>query len=175
MEASFAIEPIAIARTPYGERFGVPNQAATVRGTRDAAPAIGRIELLPHVPDGVLEGLDGFDYAWVIFVFHLNHGWGPKVRPPRAPHLSLGVLATRAPHRPSRLGLSALAIEAVEPRALVVRGVDLVDGTPVLDIKPYVPYADAFPDARAGWVDAVALPTAEERAAPEGWDDGDEP
>jgi tRNA (Thr-GGU) A37 N-methylase len=58
---------------------------------------------------------------------------------------------------------------------VVVRGIDLVDGTPVLDIKPYVPYADAFPDARAGWVDRVALPTEAERAAPEGWDEGNEP
>ena len=169
MEASFTIEPVAVARTPYGERFGVPNQAASVRGTREGAPVVGRIELLPHVPDGVLEGLEGFERAWVIFVFHLNHGWGPKVRPPRAPHRSLGVFATRAPHRPSRLGLSALAIEAVEPRALVVRGIDLVDGTPVLDIKPYVPYADAFPGARGGWVDETIPSVEAERSDPTGW------
>jgi tRNA-Thr(GGU) m(6)t(6)A37 methyltransferase TsaA len=171
MPAAFTIEPIAVARTPYGERFGAPNQAATVRGTRNGEAATGRIELLPHVPDGTLEGLSGFDYAWVIFVFHLNQGWGPKVRPPRAPHLSLGVLATRAPHRPSRLGLSALAIESVQARALVVRGIDLVDGTPVLDIKPYVPYADAFPAARAGWLDDVAEAPDEERGRRDEWDE----
>lgn len=168
-ETAFTIEPIAVARTPYAERFGIPNQASTVRGTRDGVAGEGTIELLPHVPDGVLTGLSGFDYVWVIFVFHLNQGWGPIVRPPRAPDLSLGVLATRAPHRPNRLGLSALAVTEVGPRHVKVRGVDLVDGTPIVDLKPYVPYADAFPGARAGWVDGVASDADRERVEQEPW------
>lgn len=170
----FTLSPIAVARTPYQERYGIPNQAATLRGTRDGVAAEGRIELLPHIPDAALSNFEGFDYAWVIFVFHLNRGWGPKVRPPRAPHLEVGVLSTRAPHRPNPLGLSALKIERAEPRALVVRGIDLVDGTPILDIKPYIPYADAFPEARAGWVDEVVPEGPKERERTGDWTPGEE-
>lgn len=168
-EARYTFAPIAIARTPYQERYGIPNQAATLRGARDGTFAEARIELLPHIPDAALEDFLGFDYAWVIFVFHLNRGWGPKVRPPRAPEREVGVLSTRAPHRPNPIGLSALRIERVEPRALVVRGIDLIDGTPILDIKPYIPYADAFPEARAGWVDEVVPDGTEERARTGDW------
>ncbi len=168
-EDRYAFAPIAIARTPYQERYGIPNQAATLRGARDGTFAEARIELLPHIPDAALEDFLGFDYAWVIFVFHLNRGWGPKVRPPRAPEREVGVLSTRAPHRPNPIGLSALRIERIEPRALVVRGIDLIDGTPILDIKPYIPYADAFPDARAGWVDEVVPDGTDERARTGDW------
>lgn len=75
--------------------------------------------------------------------------------PPRGPRQKRGVLATRSPHRPNPIGLSALTLVAVEGSNLRVRGVDILDGTPILDIKPYVPYADAFPDSRAGWIDAI--------------------
>lgn len=88
---------------------------------------------------------------------HLNTGWRPKVRPPRGPRVRHGVFATRAPHRPAPVSLSALKLVSVDEDALelTVQGLDLLDGTPVLDVKPYVPYADAFPAARAGWVDAL--------------------
>jgi len=168
-EGAIAMSPIAMARTPYLERYGIPNQASTLRGTRDGLPAVGRIELLPHLPDAVLEGLEGFDYVWVIFAFHLNKGWGPKVRPPRSPDREVGVLATRAPHRPNPIGLSAVRVQSVEKRALIVLGIDLIDGTPVLDLKPYVPYADAFPDARAGWVDEVVPEGTAERDRTGDW------
>lgn len=153
--APFAMAPIAIARTPYKERFGTPHQATTVRGTRDGAEAEARIELLPHVPIEALRSLDGFERIWVIYVFHMNEGWSALVRPPRGPRVKRGVFATRSPHRPCPIGLSAVRLLGVEGRVLRVQGVDLLDGTPVLDIKPYVPYADAFPDTRAGWVDEV--------------------
>lgn len=169
--AGLTLTPIAVARTPYAERYGVPNQAATVRGAKDGQLAEGRLELLPHIPDVVLSGLAGFDYVWVIFQFHLNHGWGPMVRPPRAPDREFGVLATRAPHRPNPLGLSALRVVGVEPRAVIVRGIDIIDGTPILDLKPYVPYADAFPDARAGWLDEVLPHGTAERERAGDWTD----
>lgn len=152
-DETYAFRPIAVARSPYKERFGAPHQAAAVRGTRARSDAEGHIELLPHVPLEALLHLDGFDYVWAIYVFHLNRGWRPLVRPPRTPDTAHGVLATRAPHRPAAIGLSALRLVRIEGRVLHVRGIDLLDGTPVLDLKPYLPYADAFPEARAGWVD----------------------
>jgi tRNA-Thr(GGU) m(6)t(6)A37 methyltransferase TsaA len=145
--------PIAFARSPYTERYGAPHQASVIRGTREARESEGRIELADEIPSETLLHLEGFDYVWAIYVFHLNRGYKPLVRPPRTPDVAHGVFATRAPHRPNAIGLSALRIARVEPRAVVVSGLDLLDGTPILDLKPYLPYADAFPDARAGWVD----------------------
>lgn len=147
--------PIAIAHTPYKERFGTPHQATTTRGTRDGAPADAVIELLPHVPLDALRALEGFERIWLIYVFHMNEGWSALVTPPRGPRIKRGVLATRSPHRPAPIGLSAVELVSIEERLLHVRGIDLLDGTPILDIKPYIPYADAFPGARAGWVDEV--------------------
>ena len=169
-EASYTFSPIAIARSPYKERFGAPHQAAVVRGTRAKNEAQGTIELLPHVPVETLVHLEGFDYLWAIYVFHLNEGYRPMVKPPRTPNVAHGVLATRAPHRPCNIGLSALRLVRVEGRAIVVSGIDLLDGTPVLDLKPYLPYADAFPDARAGWVDEAGGRPEGERAVDEPWD-----
>ena len=85
---------------------------------------------------------------------HLNPKWGPLVRPPRG-GVRRGVLATRSPHHPNSIGLSCVVLDRVEEGVLHVRGLDLIDGTPVLDIKPYVPYCDAFPGSAAGWVDAL--------------------
>lgn len=146
---------IAIAHTPYKERFGTPHQAATTRGTRDGKQAEASIELLPQIPVDALRALEGFERIWLIYVFHMNEGWSALVTPPRGPRIKRGVLATRSPHRPAPIGLSAVELVSIEERMLRVRGVDLLDGTPILDIKPYVPYADAFPSARAGWVDEV--------------------
>ena len=100
-----------------------------------------------------LEGLAEFERIWCLFVFHLNHGYGLKVRSPREPGRARGLFATRAPHRPAPIGLSCLRVTALEGREIHVLGLDILDGTPVLDIKPYVPYADAFPEARAGWLE----------------------
>jgi tRNA-Thr(GGU) m(6)t(6)A37 methyltransferase TsaA len=150
-----SLTPIAVVRSPYKERFGTPRQASVTAESRDGEVRAGTIELLRHVPEEALRSLDGFDYVWAIYLFHLNRGgrWPALVRPPRDPGRRHGVLATRSPHRPNPIGLSALRIERVQGRVLEVRGLDVLDGTPVLDLKPYVPYADAFPGARAGWVD----------------------
>ena len=88
----------------------------------------------------------------------MNEGWRPKVLPPRSPKKRRGVFSTRSPHRPNPIGLSVVRLEAVEGLRLRVRDVDMVDGTPVLDIKPYVPFADSKPDARTGWLE---LPSAD--------------
>jgi len=164
----FVFEPIAIARTPYKERYGTPHQASETRGTRDGAPAEGVIELLPRIPIETLRDLEGFERIWVIYVFHLNEGWSALVRPPRGPRVKRGLFATRSPHRPSPIGLSAVRLLAIEGRSLRVRELDLLDGTPVLDLKPYVPYCDAFPEAKAGWVDAVEAGEPDPDTEPEG-------
>ncbi len=147
------LEPIGIAHTPLRSR------AEAARQPRAAADCAGTIELYPGRGfEHALEDLVGWEMIWVVFWFHLNSGWRPKVLPPRSTSGRKGLFATRAPHRPNPLGLSALRLERIEGLTLSVRGVDLLDGTPVLDIKPYVPYTDAHPAARSGWLEAAALP-----------------
>ena len=101
-----------------------------------------------------LSGLADFERIWVLYELHLNESWHPFVQPPREQLGKLGVFATRSPHRPNRIGLSCVRLLGIEDNRLHVAQHDLLDGTPVIDLKPYVPYADAFPDARAGWVDS---------------------
>ncbi|MBQ8755320.1 MAG: tRNA (N6-threonylcarbamoyladenosine(37)-N6)-methyltransferase TrmO [Lentisphaeria bacterium] len=119
----------------------------------------GVIELLPGKNfEQALEDLNGFDRIWVLFVFDRNDNWKPKVRPPVGGlQRRIGVFATRSPHRPNPIGMSAVELVKIEGRKIHIRNFDLLDGTPVLDIKPYIPEADAFPDAGAGWRDEVAL------------------
>ena len=147
---------IGVVRSPYKERFGTPRQPTVTTQVLGDAALDAEILLYAGCDyEMALEGIEEFDYIWVISWLHLNTGWKPKVIPPRGPKVSRGVFATRAPHRPNSIGLSALRLMGVEGRVLKVRGIDLLDGTPVLDIKPYVPYADAFPGAHAGWLDTI--------------------
>lgn len=149
-----ALTPIGVVRSGYRERHGTPRQATVT--PLDGQPRRATIELFTdRVPQQALDSLDGFEYIWVIAWLHLNHHWNPMVRPPREGKRKRGVLATRAPHRPNQLGLSAVKLVAVRKNLVEVEGIDLLDDTPVLDIKPYVPYADAFPGAAAGWVDGL--------------------
>ena len=107
------------------------------------------------VPPIALKDLEGFDRIWVISWLHLHHHWNPTVRPPRGDNIRRGTLATRAPHRPNPIGLSAAKLMKVDGLILHVEGIDLLDHTPILDIKPYVTYCDAFPEARSGYVDEM--------------------
>jgi tRNA-Thr(GGU) m(6)t(6)A37 methyltransferase TsaA len=100
-----------------------------------------------------LEDLEGFERIWVVYVFHHNTHWKPKVLPPRGSDTKVGVFATRAPYRPNPIGISCVKLVKVQGLRLVVEGADLLDGTPILDIKPYLPYADAFPEAKIGWLE----------------------
>jgi tRNA (adenine37-N6)-methyltransferase len=140
--ARLTLEPIGYAHT--GARHQGRRAARQPQAARRALP--GRIELLPgrHF-DHALDDLAGWDYVWVVFWFHLNPSWRPKVLPPRSTSGRKGVFSTRSPHRPNPIGLSALRLERIEGLTLHLLDVDLVDGTPVLDIKPYVPYTDAHP------------------------------
>ncbi len=147
------LAPIGVVRSPFRERFGTPVQA-------EPAPAAGvppsRLELFPErVPIEALAGFEGMDYVWVLGFLHLNHGFRAQVMPPRGPRVRRGVLATRAPHRPNPISLTAARLLRVEGHCLHVGSLDLLDGTPILDVKPYLPVADAFPDASAGWIDAI--------------------
>lgn len=144
---TFAFTPIGVMRTGLRER------AEAARQPYVAADAPGTIELFPgHRYEDALADLDAWTHLWVIFVFHLNRSWRPKVQPPRGRGERRGVFATRSPHRPNPLGMSVLKLLRVEGLSVHVAGVDLVDGTPVLDLKPYVPFADAISDAGTGWI-----------------------
>lgn len=152
--SAFSCEPIAFVRSPYARRIDAPHQATVVAGTETQAAAEASIEFVPGFPQAAFRDLAGFERIWLVFVFHRSEGWKAEVRPPRGGG-KRSVLATRSPHRPNAIGLSAVELVAVGDQLLRVRGMDLLDGTPILDIKPYVPYADAFPAARAGWIDAI--------------------
>src|ERR1700761_2717528 len=141
------LDPIGFLRSP---------QATKVEAARQPRAAVGtaaRIELLPgHNFEHALEDLAGWELIWVIFWFHLNSGWRPKVLPPRSTTGRKGVFATRSPHRPNPIGMSVVRLERVEGLVLHIRDADMLDGTPVLDLKPYVAYTDAHPGAGAGWL-----------------------
>ncbi|WP_250459917.1 tRNA (N6-threonylcarbamoyladenosine(37)-N6)-methyltransferase TrmO [Microbulbifer litoralis] len=152
------VEPIATVHSCFGEKFGVPRQPLLADASRAA------IELLPPLDTAdAVAGLEENTHLWVVFQFHQVAGqWSAKVRPPRlGGNRKLGVLATRSPFRPNNIGLSVVRLIEVRtgPKVeLVVGGADLVDGTPVLDIKPYIPYADALPDAHSTFADASPAP-----------------
>lgn len=153
-QTSFTIHPIAKISTPYRQKFGIPRQPGLVR------EASGWIEFLaPFDQPDLLAGLEDFSHIWLTFMFHacINRGWRPRVRPPRlGGNQRRGVLATRSPFRPNHLGLSVVELLEVQigPKArLHVRGADLLDGTPIVDIKPFLPYADNRPEARAGFAE----------------------
>ncbi len=149
MQQTLTVTPIGHLRTSWATKVEAPRQPAA------AADVPGVIELLPGMNlEHAIEDLTGWERIWVIFWFDRNQGWRPKVLPPRSGSGRKGVLATRSPHRPNPLGLSVLRLERIEGLQLFVRDVDLLDGTPILDIKPYVSYTDAFPESGQGWLAA---------------------
>jgi tRNA-Thr(GGU) m(6)t(6)A37 methyltransferase TsaA len=150
------LRPIGVVHSPYTERHGTPRQAQLRQVPPDYQPAIAQIELFrDRIPPIALKDLEGFERIWVLAWLHLNTHWNPTVQPPRGPRVRRGTLATRAPHRPNPIGLSTPKLLKIEGLCLHVEGIDLLDQTPVLDIKPYVPYCDAFPQARCGYVDEM--------------------
>ena len=150
---------IARIRTPFPEKFGVPRQSglvADVRADIVFEPAYRNID--------AVRGIEGFSHIWLIWQFDraVREDWSPTVRPPRlGGNERMGVFATRSPFRPNAIGLSSVKLEGVslDPRlgpVLHVTGADLVDGTPIFDIKPYLPYCDSHPEAVGGWTDQVS-------------------
>ncbi|MBP5740993.1 MAG: tRNA (N6-threonylcarbamoyladenosine(37)-N6)-methyltransferase TrmO [Bacteroidales bacterium] len=160
------IRPIADFHSPFGTKFGIPRQSGIIPELE------GKIVFRPEYRNAeALRGLEEFDYHWLIWEFSANKGdsgtWSPTVRPPRlGGNARIGVFASRSPFRPNGLGLSAARILRIEkdgPEGPVIHvsGADLMDGTPIYDIKPYVTYADSRPDARSGFVDANSWSTLE--------------
>ncbi|MBX3023080.1 MAG: tRNA (N6-threonylcarbamoyladenosine(37)-N6)-methyltransferase TrmO [Bdellovibrionales bacterium] len=145
------LEPIGFFHTESKYPYEARRQAAV-----DEKNSLGEIRLHPDRGfEQALEDLEGFERIWIVYQFHHNNEWKPKVMPPRGPRVKRGVFATRAPYRPNALGLSCVHLLKVDGLRVVVAGHDLLDGTPVLDIKPYIPYADAFPDSRVGWLENI--------------------
>lgn len=147
------MESIAVIRSDFPEKFGIPRQSGLVETQ-------GIIEFLPAYRDvSAVRGLDGFSHIWLLWQFseNLQNGWSPTVRPPRlGGNTRMGVFATRSPFRPNPIGLSCVKLEKIDlehenaPR-LLVSGADLMDGTPIYDIKPYLPHADCVPEATGGF------------------------
>ncbi len=156
MAEQYAMKVIAHIRTDFPSKFGIPRQSGLVPETR------GTIVFAPEYrnPDA-LRGLDGYSHLWLIWQFSQaqRDDWSPMVRPPRlGGNTKMGVFATRSPYRPNAIGLSSVELRGVEydtPQGAVIHvaGADLIDGTPIFDIKPYLAFTDAHPDAKGGFAD----------------------
>ena len=142
-----SIEPIAYARNGFVDKFGIPRQS------RPDSVLTTRIEMAPGYDDrNMLRGIEEYSHLWLIWGFSEAESWSATVRPPRlGGNERRGVLATRSPYRPNHLGLTSVELVAVEGTTLIVRGADLMDSTPVYDIKPYVSYSDSHPEAKCSF------------------------
>lgn len=143
---SYSIDPVAIAHSPFKEKFGIPRQPGLAKSV------ITEIELLaPYANELAFEGLEKSSHIWLLFLFH-QVGSKPeslRVRPPRlGGNSKVGVFATRSTHRPNGIGQSVVKLEEVKGTKILVSGADLLDQTPIIDIKPYIPYSDSIPDAQ---------------------------
>lgn len=155
---TYTLKIIARIHTPLPEKFGLPRQSGLV------PELTGRIVFEPEYRNAdALRGIEGYSHLWLVWQFSraVREDWSPLVRPPRlGGNEKMGVFATRSPFRPNALGLSCVELEKVEwdtPEGAVlhVRGADLMDGTPIFDIKPYLAYADSYPEAAGGWTDSA--------------------
>ncbi len=151
--SAFQFTQIGVIHSCYRQKFGIPRQPGIVTA------AEASLELLPpYNQENLVRGLEGFSHIWVHFIFHqtMHEGWRPTIRPPRlGGRQRMGVFATRSTHRPNPIGLSVVELKGIEsgngPLKLHLGAADLLDGTPVIDIKPYLPYADALPKAKGGF------------------------
>lgn len=143
----FTVDPIGYFHSSAQSPYELPRQAGLLPGNE------GVIQLNDVCQfEQALEGLEGFDLIWVVFLFHRSALWKPKVLPPRG-RKKQGVFATRSPHRPNFIGMSCVKLESIHGLSLMISGHDLLDGTPILDIKPYLNYADSLVSGRQGWLD----------------------
>ena len=153
----FTFETIGIVHSCYKDKFAIPRQARLVTASTAS------IELIPPYNDiEITRGLEGFSHLWLSFIFHrhVGKGWNTTVKPPRLDGKQrFGVLATRASFRPNPIGLSLVELDSIEQQGgklfIHIKGADLLDQTPIIDIKPYVPYTDSIPDAKGGFTDQV--------------------
>jgi tRNA-Thr(GGU) m(6)t(6)A37 methyltransferase TsaA len=141
------LKPIGLVHSDRVHRYETPRQGVLAGGD------ISVIKLNPNYNfEQALKDLEGFERIWVIYWFHLNNNWKPMVTPPRHTRKKVGVFATRAPHRPNQIGMSCVKLESVKSLEIFISESDILDGSPVLDIKPYLPYSDSFPGVSTGWV-----------------------
>jgi tRNA-Thr(GGU) m(6)t(6)A37 methyltransferase TsaA len=153
--AAPAMKVLGVLRSPFREKFGTPRQGNLAPG------AFATLKISDEfTPAQSLLGLSGFSHVWLLSAFHLNTNkkFLPKVHPPRLKGRTVGLFASRSPHRPSPVGLTLARLVRVEGDTLHLAGVDLIDGTPILDVKPYVPDSDAAPGASAGWTAEAPFP-----------------
>jgi tRNA-Thr(GGU) m(6)t(6)A37 methyltransferase TsaA len=135
----------------YPDKFGTPRQPGLVPDSKAFVRLVSEWQ-----PADSLQGLEGFSHVWILFWFHKNNEnsrFHAKVFPPRMEGEKVGVFSTRSPHRPNPIGLSLVKLDRVEKNGIWISGIDLIEGTPVLDIKPYLPYAEALTNAKGGWTD----------------------
>ncbi|PSW61836.1 tRNA (N6-threonylcarbamoyladenosine(37)-N6)-methyltransferase TrmO [Photobacterium leiognathi subsp. mandapamensis] len=154
---SYSIDPIGIIHSPYKEKFAVPRQPGLVPSARSEIILQGDANSLEAV-----RGIEQFSHLWLLFLFdqNLEAGWRPTVRPPRlGGNERIGVFASRATFRPNGIGMSAVELKGVRHEngnvIIELGGVDLVDGTPIVDIKPYIPYSDSLPQAQGGFASSA--------------------
>lgn len=155
---------IGVLESCYREKFGTPRQPHLVPGS------FARLKICPqYAPEHSLQGLSEFSHVWLLSWFHLatNKTFHPKIHPPRLKGGKIGVFATRTPHRPNPVGLSLVKLVRVEKDTLYLSGIDLVNGTPILDVKPYLPISDIAADPRSGWVPHNAFPELKVDFTPE--------
>jgi tRNA (adenine37-N6)-methyltransferase len=153
---SLTLTPIGFIRTGKRVKFQARHQPV------DAEQECNVLELLPGSNfEQALQDVAGFDRVWLLWWFDRNTTWRPRVMPPRGPAQRRGVFATRSPHRPNPLGMTPVRLLGVKGRTLLLGACDLVEGTPVFDIKPYVPAYDSFPESKAGWIEEVDAIAAE--------------
>jgi tRNA-Thr(GGU) m(6)t(6)A37 methyltransferase TsaA len=142
------IHPIGLVRTPFKSKYAAPRQPSS-----STVKSVGVITLNERCNfEQALEDLRDFDYIWVIFWLHKNKNWKPKVLPPHGGRTKRGLFSTRSPHRPNPIGLSLCKLIDIKGRTIRIENPDMLDGTPVIDIKPYIPHAESHPQARAGWI-----------------------
>jgi len=143
------LKVIGFVESCFIDKFGTPRQPGLIPESK------GFLKIHPEFqPQDSLQGLEKFSHLWVIFGFHKNHKdtrFHAKIHPPRLEGDKVGLFSTRSPHRPNPMGLSVLKIDKVESSGVWVSGLDLIDGTPIYDIKPYLPYAESIPEAQGGW------------------------
>lgn len=146
------MKPIGFIQSCYNEKFGTPRQPHLVPASTAKLKLDSKLN-----PEQICDGLDGFNYVWLIFLFHenTNKRLQTKIHPPRLGGKPIGVFASRSPHRPNPIGLSLVKLEKVEKGILYFSEVDLIHGTPILDIKPYIPESDSRKKAKSGWVEKV--------------------
>jgi len=150
-QQGICLQPIGVVDSPYQERFATPRQPAYAVEDNSA-----RIMLnAGHNYEQALQDMQTFSHIWVIYWMHLNQGWNPLVKPPRDKEHKHGVFSTRAPHRPNSIGLSLVSLTSIEGRVLHIGNHDMLNGTPVLDIKPYIKEADMQENANNGWIDLL--------------------